>query len=66
MPRAVSFFEFEIFDVRFGISVPKYIKMDGVAIALLKKMVITTRPSIVYLLIGLQQLAYLPSLNTYL
>ena len=36
------FFEFEIFDVRFGISVPKDIKMNGVAIAL-TKMVLTTR-----------------------
>ena len=37
MARAVIFFEFEIFDVRFGISVPKDIQMGGVAIALPKK-----------------------------
>ena len=37
MARAVNFFEFEIFDVRFGISVPKVLKMGGVAIALPKK-----------------------------
>ena len=46
MARAVNFFEFEIFDVRFGISVQKDIKIGGVAIALPKKMVITTRPTI--------------------
>ena len=39
------FLEFEIFDVRFGISVPKDIKMDDVAIAL-TKIVLTTRPTI--------------------
>ena len=37
MARAVSFFELEMFDVRFGITVTKDIKMDGVAIALPKK-----------------------------
>ena len=38
MASAVKFsFEFEIFDVRFGISVPKGINMGGVAIALPKK-----------------------------
>ena len=47
MARAVNFFfYFEIFDVRFGISVPKDIKMGGAAIALSKKMVITTRPTV--------------------
>ena len=35
MARAVIFY-FEIFDVRFGTSVPKNIKMGGVAIALPK------------------------------
>ena len=45
MVRALIFFEFEIFDIRFGIGVPKDIKMGGVAIALpKKKMVITTGP----------------------
>ena len=34
------FFEFEIFDVRIGISVPKDIKMGAVAIAMPKKIVI--------------------------
>ena len=29
MARAVIFFEFEIFGVRFGISVPKDIKLGG-------------------------------------
>ena len=44
MARAVNFFfEIEIFDVRFGISLPKDIKMGDVAIALPEKMVITTR-----------------------
>ena len=38
------FFEFDIFDVRLGISVPRDIKMGGVAITLPKKMAITTRP----------------------
>ena len=38
MARAVNFFELEIFDVRFGISIPKdKKKMGGVAIALPKK-----------------------------
>ena len=37
MARAVIFFEFEVIDVRFGSSVPKDIKMGGVAIALPKK-----------------------------
>ena len=37
MAHAVNFFEFEIFDVRIGISVPKDIKMSGVAIATSKK-----------------------------
>ena len=46
MADAVIFFEFEIFDVRFGISVPKDIKMTGIAIAFPKKMVITTRPTV--------------------
>ena len=40
-----SFFKCEIFDVRFGIRVPKDMKMSVVAIALPKKMVITTHPS---------------------
>ena len=40
------FSEFEILDVRFEISVPKYIRMGGIAITMPKKMVITTRPSI--------------------
>ena len=46
MARAVIFFEFEVFDVRFGSSVPKDIKMGGVAIALPKKTAITSRPTI--------------------
>ena len=46
LPVRSVFLEFEIFDVRFGISVPKDIKMGGVAIALPKKMVITTRPTV--------------------
>ena len=37
MACAAIFFEFDIFDIRFGTSVPKDIKMGGVAIALLKK-----------------------------
>ena len=37
MARAANFFEFEILDIRFGISVPKDIKVGGVAIALAKK-----------------------------
>ena len=40
--RGQFFFEFEIFVVRFGISVLKEIKMSGVASALTKKIVITT------------------------
>ena len=36
MGRVVIFLEAEIFDVSFGISVPKYIKMGVVAIALPK------------------------------
>ena len=40
------FFDVEIFDVSFGISVLKDIKVDGVAIALPKKMVITTQPAV--------------------
>ena len=36
MALAVIFFEFNIFDVRFGVSVSKDIKMDGAAIALPK------------------------------
>ena len=42
-PCGQFFFEFEIVNVRFGISVPKDIKMVGVAIAL-TKIVHTTRP----------------------
>ena len=45
-PCGKSFFEFEIFDVTFGINVPKDIEMGGVAIALPKIMVITTRSTI--------------------
>ena len=45
MVLAVNFFELEIFDVRFVISVPKDIKMGGAAIAMQKKKVITTWPS---------------------
>ena len=45
MTRAVNFLEFEIFDVRLGISVPKDKTMGAVAIALPKKMVITTWPT---------------------
>ena len=46
MARAVNFFfEFEIFDARFGINVPKDIKMGGVAIAL-TKILLTTRPTV--------------------
>ena len=37
MARAVNFFEFEISDIRFGISVSKDIEMGGVATALLEK-----------------------------
>ena len=44
-PCGQCFFEFEIFDVRFGISVPKDIKMGGVAIAL-TKLVLTTRSTV--------------------
>ena len=40
------FFEFDIFDITFGITVPKDIEMGGVATALTKKKVITTRPAI--------------------
>ena len=41
-----TFSEFEIFDVRFRISILKGIKVVSVAIALKKKMVSTTRPTI--------------------
>ena len=40
------FFKFQIFYVRFGISVLRHIEMGGVAIALPKKMVITSRPTV--------------------
>ena len=43
--RGQFFFEFEIFDVRCGISVPKDIKMGGVTITL-TKIVVTTRPTV--------------------
>ena len=47
MARAVIFFELDIFDIRFGISVPKDIK-NGWCIHRIaeKKVVITTRPTI--------------------
>ena len=48
MALAVNFFELEIFDVRFGTSVTKDIKMRGVVITLPKKMVITNRPTMQY------------------
>ena len=45
MARAADFLEFEIFDVRFRIIIPKDKKMGAVTTALPEKMVITTRPN---------------------
>ena len=47
MSCAVNFFEFEITDVRFRISVKKHKNREGVCgHGTAKKMVITTRPNI--------------------